>query len=100
MSDYDYLEEERSNEQGTLEPNLETLEPSLKRLDAEGSNENVSGKPRGLMSKMPSRRELEALKQMLGITKGSLQYKAEVDKVYHVIYNPAKKGYDWKMERT
>lgn len=52
MSDYDYLEEERSNEQGTLEPNLETLGPSLKRLEDEGSNENVSGKPRGLTSKM------------------------------------------------
>jgi len=80
----------------TLDSETEILESSSKPLEPSLEQENVNEKPRGLMSKTPTRRELEALKKALGIMKGSIQYKKKVDKVYLVTYDSSKKGYHWK----
>ena len=78
-----------------LEKAYEILEEITKGIEPSLEQENVNEKPRVLTSKTPSRRELEALKKALGITKGSIQYKKRGDGIYLVTYNPSKKGYDW-----
>ena len=78
-----------------LEKAYEILEEITKGHEPSLEQENVNEKPRVLTSKTPSRRELEALKKALGITKGSIQYKKRGDGIYLVTYNPSKKGYDW-----
>ena len=78
-----------------LEKAYEILEEITKGHEPSLEQENMNEKPRVLTSKNPSRRELEALKKALGITKGSIQYKKRGDGIYLVTYNPSKKGYDW-----
>jgi len=78
-----------------LEKAYEILEEITKGHEPSLEQENMNEKPRVLTSKTPSRRELEALKKALGITKGSIQYKKRGDGIYLVTYNPSKKGYDW-----
>jgi hypothetical protein len=53
-----------------------------------------------LMSKKPSKEDLDKLKYALGIEKGSMQYKKRGDGVYLATYNSERKGYDWKRLGT
>ena len=69
--------------------NILTLEPRLKPLEIH-SHEGI------LTLNKPSREELEALKRVLGLEKGSLQYKRKGDAVYLVTYDPETKGHKWK----
>ena len=78
-----------------LEKAYEILEEITKGHEPSLDQQNVNEKPRVLASKTPTRRELEALKKALGISKGSIQYKKRGDGIYLVTYNPSKKGYDW-----
>ena len=42
----------------------------------------------------PTRQQLQALKEVLGLKEGSLQYKKRGQGVYHVVYNQGK--YRWR----
>ena len=80
----------------SLERDEETLERISVSLELSLEQHLSNEKDRILMSKNPSREDLEALKKALGFEKGSIQHKKKGDGVYLVVYNPEKKGYDWK----
>jgi len=114
QSGYNYLDEDFDNGHDSLEQEssgvekdsemLETLKrkskTSEKTLEKEPQTlENTLEQPL-LTSNKPSKEDRERLKEALKIEKGCLQYKANGDKVYLVLYDPASKKRAWSLLGT
>ena len=71
--------------------------PSLERSESHPVVRIKNPKPQKAKTmnvEPPSREELQRLKEVLGISQGSLQYKKRGQGVYHVLYNEGK--YRWR----